>query len=221
MRRCLECGVDIEGPWDACPLCGASISGAATPSPLPVVALRFSRRRLLRVLFAVSLAVIAVSFAAQFLLGPQASGIGLFRSAWLGISAMWLVVLMAVRKRRNVAKSTVYLVVLVGLVCVYWDYLTGWRAWSLTYAVPIVCAAAIVALQIAVWALRTEVGEHVVYTALAVLLGLLPVAFLVFGAVTSPLPSAACGVLAFFALVRLQVTRGPDVRHELAKRLHL
>jgi hypothetical protein len=44
---------------------------------------------------------------------------------------------MAVRKRRNVAKGTVHLVVLVGLICVYWDYLTGCRGWSLTYAVPI------------------------------------------------------------------------------------
>ena len=38
---------------------------------------------------------------------------------------------------------------------------------------------------------------------------------------TNPLPSAICGALSLVALVLMQLARGPDVRHELAKRLHL
>ena len=51
MRRCTECAVDIEGTWTRCPLCTAPVAGEATASPLPAVPLRFSRRRVLRVLF--------------------------------------------------------------------------------------------------------------------------------------------------------------------------
>jgi hypothetical protein len=175
----------------------------------------------LRVLFLASLAVILASFVVQLLFSRGVEGIGALRSVWLGVITMWLVVLMAVRKRRNVAKGTVYLVVLVGLICVYWDYLTGWHGWSLNYAVPIVCACSIVALLITVRVMRIEVGEHIVYSGLTVLLGLAPIGFLAFGWVTTPLPSAICGALSVVVLVLLQLARGAEVRHELSKRLHL
>lgn len=221
MRRCTECAVDIEGTWTHCPLCSAPVEGEATASPLPAVPLSFSRRRVLRVLFLTSIAVVVASFVAQLLFSRSPAGIGALRSVWLGVITMWLVVAMAVRKRRNVAKGTVYLVVLVGLVCVYWDYLTGWRGWSLTYAVPIVNACSIVALLITVRVMRVEVGEHILYSGLTVLLGLAPIAFLAFNWVTNPVPSTICGVLSLLALLLIQLARGANVRHELAKRLHL
>ena len=221
MKRCHECAVDVEGTWTRCPLCTAALTGEATASPLPTVPLRFSRRRVLRVLFATSIAVIVGSFAAQLLFSRGAADIGVLRFVWLGVITMWLVVLMAVRKRRQLAKGTVYLVVLVGLLCVYWDYLTGWHQWSLTYAVPIVCACSIVALLITVRVLRIEVGEYIVYSGLTMILGLTPLGFLAFGWVTAPLPSGICGALSVFALVMIQLTRGAYLRHELTKRLDL
>ena len=221
MRRCTGCAVDIEGNWSRCPLCTATLTGQAVASPLPAVPLRFSRRLLLRVLFLISISVIVASFAAQLLFDRGFAGIGVLRSVWLGVMTMWLVVLMAVRKRRNVAKGTVYLVVLVGLICVYWDYLTGWRRWSLTYAVPIVDAGSIVAVLITVRVMHIEVGEHILYSGLTVLLGLAPIAFLALGWVTNPLPSVTCGAVSLLVLVVMQLAAGPEVRHELSKRLHL
>lgn len=220
MRRCAQCAVDVEGHWTRCPLCAAPVAGEAAPSPLPAVPLNFSRRRVWKALFLTSLAVILASFLAQLLFGAAAD-IGLVRSVWLGLTAMWLVVLMAVRKRRNVAKGTVYLVVLIGLVCVYWDYLSGWNGWSLAYAVPALCASAIIAVLITVRVMRTEVGEHILYSGLTVLLGLAPLVFLGLGWVTNPVPSVVCGALSICALVVVQVARGAEVRHELAKRLHV
>ena len=161
------------------------------------------------------------SFAAQLFFDTDQADIGILRSLWLGMTAMWLVVLLAVRKRRNVAKNIVYLNLAVGLICVYWDFLSGWHRWSLNYAVPIVLAASIIALLITVRVIRMEVGEYIVYSGLTVLLGLTPIVFLVFGWVTQPLPSAICAAISLLALVVLQVYRGAEVRHELAKRLHL
>ncbi|WP_129661088.1 DUF6320 domain-containing protein [Rothia halotolerans] len=220
MRRCTGCAVDVEGDWARCPLCGEPLGGEAVRSPLPAVPLRFSRRRVLRALFLTSLAAILASFLAQ-LLFSRFSDLGALRSVWLGVVTLWLVVLMAVRKRRNVAKGTVYLVILVGLICTYWDYLTGWHEWSLTYAVPIVCGSSIIALMITVRLMSIEVGEHVVYSGLTAILGLAPILFLVLGWVQHPLPSAICGALGVVALVLLQLTWGAETRHELAKRLHL
>ncbi len=222
MTRCPACAVDLEGPWRRCPLCGTPATGGeASASPLPEIALRFSWRRVLRALFLTSLAVIGASFLAQLLFRPGPEGIGVLRTVWLGIAALWLVVLMAIRKRRNLAKSIVYLVILAGGVCVYWDYLTGWSGWALTYAVPILCAASVVGLLVVVRMVRMEVEDYVVYSGLTVLLGLTPLAFLALGWVGTPLPSAICGALSATTVVLLLTVRGAAVRHELAKRLHL
>ncbi|SJM65082.1 DUF6320 domain-containing protein [Gulosibacter sp. 10] len=221
MRRCEACRIDVEGNWARCPLCSAPLAGGSVPSPFPAVPLSFSRRRVLKVLFLSSLAVIVLSLAAQLLFSRDRADIGVFRSIWLGVSAMWLVVLMAARKRRNLAKGTAYLVVIVSLVCVYWDYLTGWHGWALTFAVPAICACSVVALLITVWVMRIETGEHIVYSGLTVLLGLVPILFLVLGWVDTAWPSVACVALSAVTITALQVAGGHVARHELAKRLHL
>lgn len=221
MRNCPDCAVGIEGDWARCPLCGTGLEGSSVPSPYPAVPLRFTRRRVLRVLTLTSLGVIALSFLAQLLFRPDQEGIGALRSVWLGIVATWLVVLVAVSKRRNLAKFIVYLVALAGGVCVYWDYLTGWDAWSLTYVVPILCAASLIGLVITVRVVRMQVGDYVVYSGLTVLLGLTPIVFLALGWVGTVIPSAICGGLSVIAIVLLLTVRGGAVRHELAKRLHL
>ncbi len=221
MKRCTECSVEIAGTWEHCPLCGEPTKGHAAPSPFPAVPLNFSRRRVFRMLFFGSLILILGSFAVQLFLGRGPAEFGAGRSVWLGVVTMWLVAVMAVRKRRNVAKSIVYLVLLVGLLSLYWDYLTGWNGWSLNYAIPIVCGSSIIALLISVWTMRMEVGDYIIYSGITVLLGLAPIGFLVFGWVTPTLPSAICGAISVLALVVLQVYRGAEVRHELAKRLHV
>ena len=50
MRRCPDCTVAVEGDWVRCPLCGTELLGEPVPGPYPTVPLRFSRRRVLRVL---------------------------------------------------------------------------------------------------------------------------------------------------------------------------
>lgn len=220
MRRCQACRVDVEGDWQSCPLCHLPLQGRATPDPLPRVPLVFSRGRVLRVLFGCSLAVILGSFASQLLLHRGPAGIGVLRSVWLGVVAMWLVVLMAVRKRRNAAKGTVYLVLVIGGVSAYWDYLTGWHRWSLSYVVPIVSACSIVAVLIAVRVMRMEVSDHIVYSGLIALLGLVPILFLVFGWAPNPIASWVCVAVSGAGLVRL-LGWFPDARRELAKRLRL
>lgn len=221
MRRCPDCTVQVEGDWIRCPLCGTALVGEPVPGPYPAVPLRFSRRRVLKVLTLTSLGVIVLSFIAQLLFGTDDDGIGALRSVWLGIVTTWLVVVMAVSKRRNLAKFIVYLVVAAGGVCVYWDYLSGWDGWSLTFVVPIVCAASIVGLLITARVVRMELGDYVVYSGLTVLLGLTPIVFLALGWVGTVIPSAICGGLSLVVVVLLLTVRGGAVRHELATRLHL
>ncbi len=220
MKRCAACAVEIEGSWIRCPLCGTITEGQGVPDPMPPVPLVFSRKRVLAMLFFASLGVIVASLAGQLLFNRGDAGVGVVRSIWLGVVALWLIVMMAVRKRRNVAKGTAYLVILLGGVSAYWDYLTGWNGWALSYAVPATCACSIVAILISVRVMRTEVGEHIVYSWMTAVLGLVPVVFLALGWVRHPVVSIVCGALSVIALA-IQLASLRETRYELAKRLHL
>lgn len=221
MNSCAECGVDVEGRRSKCPLCGANLQGEAVPAPLPTVALEYSRRRLYQVVLLVSVAGVLVSFAVQLFFPHDDASLGVGRSIWLGVSAMWLVVLTSVRKRSNVAKSTAYLVVIVSLVCVYWDYLTDWHQWSLTYTVPIVSAAAAVGLLITVRLMRLDVGDYIVYSWQTVVFGVVPIIFALLGWTTNPLPSFICGGITAGIVAPIELARARSMAHELGKRLHL
>ncbi|MDA3146882.1 hypothetical protein JSO19_05765 [Leucobacter sp. UCMA 4100] len=230
MTGCDECAVQLEGAWARCPLCGADAAAGgagasgvavARPDPLPSIPLAFSRRRLFRALFLTSLAMIVLSLAAQLLFSGQQGAPGALRIVWLAIVTLWLVTIMAVRKRHNLAKGTLYLVVIVSAMSVYWDYLTGWHGWSLSFTIPIVCGSSILALMITVQLTRIEVGDHILYTVVTVLLGLAPIVFLVLGWVSTSIPSLICGSLSVITLALLQTTRGAEVRHELKKRLNV
>lgn len=220
--RCEACRVALEGEWSVCPLCAGPVAGrGVSPSPFSDPPLAYSRRRVLQVLFLVSLALIGGSFAAQLFFRPQIDGIGPLRSVWLGIAAMWLVVLMAVRRRRTIARGIFYLMVITSAVCVYWDYLTGWHGWALAYAVPIVFSCAILGVVLLALLFRADRGAHVVFSWITVLLGLLPVAFFAFGWTVQAIPSVICGAIAVIAVVLLQVLRGQELHHELERTIHV
>lgn len=221
MNRCNACTVEVRGTWSICPLCRAPLPAppaAVAVNPLPDVPLRFDWKQVLRALVGVSVVVIGAALAALVLVPERLVWL---RMTGLGLAALWLVVLIAVRKRRNVAKTIVYLVIAASLLSVYADQLTGWQAWSTTFVIPIICSASIVGLLIAVRIARMQPVDYLVYSWLTILMGVAPASFLAFGWVTHPLPSWISVAMGMLMLVWMQMFHGADVQHELRKRLHL
>lgn len=222
MSRCLECNVRIEGDWDSCPLCGAStIQQSGGAGPLPRIPLAFSRRRVLRTLVVVSVLLILAMLGVLALLRPQEPGIGAVRSVWLGVVTMWLLVITALARRRTISRLMLRLVVIVGALLAYWDWVTGWLGWSLTFAIPIVCGSAILGVLLILLLARRDAELHVVSGGIIVLIGFAPLLFLILGWVGTPWPSLICGALAVIVLLVLQILRGGALHAELSRRLHV
>lgn len=223
MRHCEHCRVDIKGDWDSCPLCHRPLDteeDVAVPNPYPDIPLRFNKQYVMSLLTWLSLVLIVAYFVVDLLLGDNLEGRGL-RLLLFGVMSMWLVVLILIRKRRNIAKGIVYLIVSVSLLCIYWDYATGWEGWSTTYVVPIVCSFALVALFIAVRVVRLSVGDYVLYLLAAALIGLFPALFLLFDWITQPVPSWISVGMSAVMLSLILIFQGGDIWGELQKRMHI
>lgn len=215
-RVCPSCGARIRGRWQQCPLCHVPIAEPLLDQDeesYPAVPLRYDRRQLRALLILLSVLAVVISFAAQFLVPDLVAPV---RTVWLSIATLWLVVLTAAHRRRNVGSLVVWLVVLLSLAAVAWDLPTRGDAWAVTWAIPAICTFANLALGIVVWIVRMERGEHIVKAALVLLFGLVPGLFVAFGWVTVVLPSLVCLGFSALLLTAMIVFR----RRELGESLH-
>lgn len=175
MRHCANCDVDVRGDWDVCPLCRQALDTSSAPPSRAAahLPLRFNRNRIRRILLWASLLVIVVSMGLQRLVFPEQPMTAL-RWVWFGLASMWVVVIIIVRKRRNIAKNVSYLLVVTSGLCAYADHLGGWRGWSTTIVIPVMCIFAIVGILIAVRVVRLHVGDYILYAALSALIRTVP-----------------------------------------------
>lgn len=221
MRHCYNCNVDIKGEHNACPLCHESLlleNKSAEQNPYPDIPLRFNKQHVVKILIIISLLIIGLWFIIEGLSSRPTTPLKLIL---LGVMSMWLVVLIIIRKRRNIAKGIVYLIVSLSLIGVYFDYLDGFGGWSTTYIVPIICSFSLIAMFIAVRVVRLEVGEYVLYLLIAALLGLIPALFLLFDWVTQPIPALLSVGLSGIMLILILVFWGSDILGELKKRMNI
>ncbi|MBM6614774.1 hypothetical protein JTF06_07700 [Desemzia sp. RIT804] len=222
MKYCPHCQVNVKGEWAKCPLCQQSLAATETlenvPSPYPDIPLRFSKKKAFKWLTLSSLLIIVGFFVGGFFFPSPMS---VWQMSLFGIISLWLVVLIIIRKRRNIAKGIVYLIVFSSLICFYLDYLAGWNAWSTTYAIPIICSFATVAMFFAVRIVRLKVGDYILYLLTATLLGFLPTTFLFFNWTTWPFPSQLSLLLSTMMFIWIIINHGKDILSELQKRAQI
>lgn len=204
-----------------CPLCRTSLElgqrGRAVPEEAyPAAPLRFDRRQLWAVLVALSVLAVIASFAAQALVPQLMAPI---RTIWLSLAALWLVVLVAAHRRHHVSSLVVWLVLLLSLVAVAWDLVTGWSLWATTWAIPAICTFANLALGIVVRVVRMEPAEHITKAALVMLFGLVPGVFVLLGWVTEIMPSLVCVGFSALLLALMVVFRRRQLGDALHRRL--
>lgn len=220
MRKCVHCQVAIKGDWEHCPLCEQplDLNEKIVSSPYPDVPLKYNKPYITKWLLTVSVIIIFATFA----LGMIWQGrIEWLQASLFGILTMWLSVLIILRKRRNVAKSILYLLIILSLLCIYLDYLIGWTGWSTTFAVPIICSAALIGMFIASRFTKMRIADYVLYLVAAGVLGLVPILFLVFDWVETIIPSWISIGLSTLMLVSIILFRGSDIKQEVQKRMFI
>ncbi|MDN6626112.1 MAG: zinc ribbon domain-containing protein, partial [Pisciglobus halotolerans] len=189
MAECPCCNTTIKGDWNNCPLCGHELFDCKEDKladPYPLIPLRYNRSKVVSMLMVSSIIIGIIFLVIEALWLDHRQGLQL---SIFGIVSLWTVVYVIIRKRRNVAKSVLYLIFIASLISIYLDYTTKWSGWSLTYAIPIICIFSIIAMYISVKFVNLEVGDYIMYLLLATLIGLVPTLFLVMNWVTNPIPA--------------------------------
>lgn len=221
MKQCPECHVDVLDNWSVCPLCQNALevsSKESQPTSFPEISLIFNRKKVNQSLTLVSLFVIFIYFVSQSIWRFQFFGL---EFVLFGLMVTWILVLVLIRKRRNIVKGIIYILVIFSLLSVYFDYIFGWLGWSLTFVIPILCIAALLAMFVMIQVVKLDAGDYILYLQLAALMGFVPFLFIFMDWVVIELPSWFSVIFSFIMFWSVLLRHGKAIKNELSKRMHV
>ncbi len=91
----------------------------------------------------------------------------------------------------------------------------------MTYGIPFLNCTAICAMFIAVRIVQLEVGDYILYLGIAGLFGIIPILFIAFQWVFTPIPSVISIALSIILLTAILIFHGSAIYHEIRKRIYL
>lgn len=219
MRYCDKCKLKVRGSDTVCPLCQHKLSGEAEERVYPLVPTVYRQHKIFiksLILFTITVGVIC---AAVNLIFPQSGYWSAFVA--LGILCFWISLAYAVKKKDNIPKNITVQVFIVSVLSYGWDFLTGWRGWSLNFVIPIACSMALLSLLIVAKVMKIPPGDYIAYITIDIVFGIVPIVFYLCGLLTIVVPSIVCISLSILSLSALLVFEGRNMLQELAKRFHV
>ena len=137
------------------------------------------------------------------------------------MTCMWILTTVAFVKRRNLLKNTLWQMVLLCGVFVFWDFLTGYRGWSLEYGIPVVILAVFPVLTVMVKLMKLPAAYYMIYYLLTCAAGLLQLLFWAVGLIEMHRLCVLCGAVSALVFVGLWIFRGKYVVEEMRKKTHM
>ncbi len=184
----------------------------------PAIPPAYERHLAIRILVFISFATVVASFAIRMIF-PTDVNWPLF--VVFGLVSMWLGLIVVIRKKHNIPKTIMWQVTVVTLLCVFWDWQTGWGGWSISYLMPMICVAAELVMYITAKIMRLGIRDYLIYATLDGLFGILPIIFILFGWVRMLYPSVICIAVSVIFLSGIFIFQGENIKNEWKKRMHI
>lgn len=221
MQYCKRCRVMIENPSERCPLCQGELDGEPEKDGqlFPDLTRERSMKDLgFRIFTFFCAALIIVGLAVNFIIPSRVFWAGFEAAA---VVCMWILTAVAFVKRRNLLKNTLWQMVLLCGISLFWDFLTGYRGWSLEYAIPIVILVVFPVLTVIIKLMKLQVSYYMIYYIMACIAGILQMIFLVAGLVKMRIPSVLCGAVSALVLTGLLIFQWKNFWEEVKKKMHM
>lgn len=222
MNYCPACKVEVKDEWELCPLCQTplkeDLGKIEEETTFLNPPLKFDRVNVLHGFTAFSFVIILAYFIIQFFWPFQFFGL---EYILFGLMITWMMIIILLRKRRNIVKGIIYILILFSLLSVYFDYSNAGVGWSITFNIPILCLSAIIAMFTSLRFVNLKVGDYILYLQLTAIVGTVPLVFLLLDWVGHPLPSIISASVSIVLFFYLFIKHYQKIKDELKKRLHV
>lgn len=222
MRYCDKCRVEVRGSQQFCPLCqhelqvkDASESEDIYPSHIEK---RFNNHMLLKFFgfIGLSASILAVFF--NIILPSET----MWSLIVVAVTAcLWVSLAMAIKKHKSILKYLWQQMMIITLLTICIDALTGQHGWAISFVLPIILTIAMVVMYLLSKILHLQVGDYMIYLLLDALFGVIPLILVNTQELISDIPSLICILTSIISVVGLVIFEGKNIISELNRRLHI
>ena len=219
MKYCVRCKVSVRGNSTYCPLCQGKLTGEESPPFFPIIPNIYEKyKKFFQILglSGVGIAIIAVTIN---LIMPQSGRWSLL--VLLGIGSLWLSVGLSARNLHHVTHVIVTQSILGSFLFVLWDFVVGWKGWSIDYAVPILLMVSLLTMQILIKVKGIRTEDYLVCTSFHAFVGLVPLVLYLIGVLNQVIPTLICIALSALLLSGLLIFKWQELLTEYQKRLRI
>lgn len=221
MKYCDKCKVEILNAEEYCPLCDGVLKNTEKTKEevfpyVPNVYQKYSK--FFKILYFICASASIISVLVNLFL-VENSYFSLFVVA--GCICLLLLLRVTIDNRKNMPKTILLHVFLLSILSLFWDFITGFKGWSLTYAIPIICVVGSVDMAIVVTVMNIYINEYFIYFMTVVLFGLIPLFFLFFSLVSNKIPSLICIFLNSIVLLFMFILQREVAFAEIKRRFHV
>lgn len=220
MIKCENCGVKIVGERSHCPLCGKKCSDAAKEDygVFPKVDVKISYNLIIKITTFAAIVAILVINIINFSFIPH---LRLYVPLSLSVCCAWIIIVVGVKKRKNIPKNIMYEGIISILLCLLWDHVTGWRGWSINYVLPLTVAAMNVFYFVMSFVDRSKNTQYNIYFVMS-LLGTLATLILCLTGAAAPTPFVTIPIGVGISLLIAQfIFKEKSFLSELHRRFHV
>jgi len=220
MLYCNHCKTEIRGNKKRCPLCSNILpdDGSYEEEIFPDIPPIYERHLAVRIMIFISVVSIVASFSLNIIF-PSDNNWPMF--VLLGLLSMWTGLIIVLQKRHNITKNIMWLVAIISILSVIWDWRIGWKGWSLDYVIPIVSVAAMFVMYVTAKITKLGVREYILYFLLDGLFGIIPVLFVLLNWLNVIAPSVICVSISIIFISAIMIFQGENIIVELNKRMHI
>lgn len=220
MKYCDKCKVKVRGTHEQCPLCQRNLQvlEEETQDVFPYLPTIYkSHHMIFKMMNFISIALSVISVALNLLISGK-----LWWPLYViaGVGCFWISFVVAFYKRKNIPKTILYQVVIISGIVVLWDFLTGWKGWSVDFVIPVLCFTVLVLLFILNRTIHNDAEDGLIYMLIGGVFGILPIFFYVCGLLHVIIPSIICVATSILFFAAVIIFKGDKIREELKRRLH-
>lgn len=138
-----------------------------------------------------------------------------------GIIYTWVTVIYSINKNINIAGHVLLQTIAISILTTYIDYVTGFKAWSLNLAIPIMLTIANATMLILTIVSYKKYIRYAIYQLLIVILSMLPTFFIYENLTNNKvLCYVATGISVLNLLITLMLS-AKDVKEAIIRKFHL
>ena len=220
MQYCEHCKVNIRDNKTSCPLCQNPLPKADDDAEriFPYIEIKYDSHLAIKISIFLSVAIIVISYVIYILFPVSINWPKYVIST---IACLWIILSVVIKKRNNIPKALIWMVGILSVFSVFWDWITGFRGWSINYAMPLISVVAMLVFYITAKIMNLGPRDYLFYIMLDIFYGFVPIIFILLGWTTVLYPSIICIAVSIISLVAILLFQGDNIKNELDKRMHL